>query len=62
LPTRASVAPKNTASSLYGIGLHGPDGGGWMTMGGWFTVTGDRVATGYVVYDSATQHAILSGR
>jgi hypothetical protein len=59
---RQWVIDGDDVSALYDINLHGSAGSGWMTMGGWFTVTGDRVASGYVVYDSATQHAILSGR
>ena len=59
---RRWVTDGDNVSSLYDIELHGPGGSGWMTMGGWFTVAGDRVTTGYVVYDSATQHAIISGR
>lgn len=56
------VVDGDQVSALYDINLHGPFGSGWMTMGGWFDVTGDRVAGGHVIYDSATQHAILSGR
>jgi hypothetical protein len=56
------VTDGDKVSALYDIDLHGPGGSGWMTMGGWFAVAGDRVATGYVVYDSATQHSILAGR
>jgi hypothetical protein len=59
---RQWVIDGDKVSALYDIDLHGPAGSGWMTMGGWFTVAGDRVTTGYVVYDSATQHSILSGR
>jgi SnoaL-like domain len=59
---RQWVIDGDKVSSLYDIDLRGPAGSGWMTMGGWFTVAGDRVTEGYVVYDSATQHAILSGR
>lgn len=58
---RQWVVDGETVSALYAIELHGPGGSGWMTMGGWFTVAGERVATGYVVYDSATQHAVLAG-
>jgi hypothetical protein len=55
------VVDGDKASSLYEIHLVSPTGSGWMTMGGWFSVAGERVASGHVVYDSATQHRILSG-
>jgi hypothetical protein len=58
---RQWVVDGHNASSLYDIHLESPAGSGWMTMGGWFSVAGERVASGHVIYDSATQHWILSG-
>lgn len=59
---RQWVVEGDNASSLYDIHFESPAGSGWMTMGGWFSVAGERVASGRVVYDSATQDRILSGR
>lgn len=59
---RQWVVEGDNVSALYDIHFESPAGSGWMTMGGWFSVAGDRVAFGRVVYDSATQDRILSGR
>ena len=56
------VVEGDKASSLYDIHLESPTGSGWMTMGGWFSVADQRVTSGQVIYDSATQDRILSGR
>ena len=53
------VTAGNEIAALYEIQVQGPSGQGSLTVGGWFTVTGDRLSSGRVIYDSAAFDAIV---
>jgi hypothetical protein len=47
-------------AALYEILVEGPRGQQPLAVGGWYTVTGDRLSSGRVIYDSAVFDAIVS--
>lgn len=50
----------NEVAALYEILIQGPRGQEPLAVGGWYTVTGDRLSSGRVIYDSAAFDAIVS--
>jgi hypothetical protein len=55
-----TVVNGNDVAALYEIKVQGPAAEGWVTIGGWFTITGERVASAQLIYDTASFEAIVS--